>query len=417
MEQTQLLPHLFRTEYRKIVSVLCALFGIEHIETAEDIVSDTFLAASESWSLKGLPENPTAWLYTVAKNKARNSLNRHALFASKVVKDISYSIPVAEEIEIDLSSKSIHDSQLAMMFTVCHPAVSAEAQVALALNLLCGFGIQEIADAFLTNKDVIYKRLSRAKEKLKAEKIKIEQPTPAEMEERLDTVLTSLYLLFSEGYYSVSQDKILRKDLCAEAMRLNYLLIEHAQTNRPAVNALFALMSFHSSRFDARINQEGEIVLYEDQDVRRWNHDLITQGTHYLNLASQGNILTRYHLEAGIAFWHTQKKDSPEKWDNILQLYNHLLQLAYSPIAALNRTYALSKVYGKKTAIAAAEKLQLTSNHFYFSLLGNLYTNIDDAKALEHFRTAENLANSQADKTAMSKNIASLLMAQKQVYD
>lgn len=405
MEEKELIPRLFRTEYRKIVSVLCYLFGIEHIEIAEDIVSDTFLSATELWSLKGIPENPTGWLYTVAKNKTKNYLKRHALFAKKLSAEIKYSSNSVEEIDIDLSVKSINDSQLAMIFTVCNPCISTESQIALALNLLCGFGIQEIADAFLTNKEVVYKRLNRAKEKLKIEKIRIEQPSPAEIDDRLNTVLITLYLLFSEGYYSTSQDTILRKDLCAEAMRLTYLLAENEPTNKPAVNALLSLMCFHSSRFEARINEEGETVLYSDQDTTLWNKDLIDKGIYYLNQASKGNKLSKYHFEAGIAYWHTHKEDTTEKWENILQLYNQLLQIEYSPIAALNRTFALAKANGKGKAIIEAEKLQLTDNHFYYSLLGYLYTDVDNEKALKHFKTALSLANSGADKAVITKNI------------
>ena len=247
MEQTELIPHLFRTEYRKIVSVLCKLFGIEHIEIAEDIVSDTFLLASELWGLKGLPENPTAWLYIVAKNKTKDYLKRNSLFAQNISKEIKYNATTSEEIEIDLSIKNINDSQLAMIFVVCHPCNPAEAQIGLALNLLCGFGVDEIANAFLTNKKVIYKRLQRAKEKLRTDKIKIEQPTLSEINDRLSAVLMTLYLLFNEGYYSSSQDITLRKDLCLEAMRLTYLLIENEQLNKPFANALLSLMCFQSS--------------------------------------------------------------------------------------------------------------------------------------------------------------------------
>lgn len=408
MEEKELLPHLFRTEYRKIVAVLCYLFGIEHIEIAEDIVSDTFLSATESWVIKGLPENPTAWLYTVAKNKTKNYLKRNSLFEQKLAAEIKYNTEKTEEIEIDLSTKNISDSQLAMIFTVCNPVISSESQVALALNLLCGFGIQEIADAYLTNKEVVYKRINRAKEKLKTASIKIEQPTLADINNRLETVLTTVYLLFSEGYYSTSQNTIVRKDLCAEAMRLCYLLIENERTNTPAVNALFALMSFHSSRFEARINENGETVLYQDQDETLWNQDLIDQGRYFLNNASIGNQLSKYHLEAGIAYWHTQKEDSNDKWENILQLYNHLLILEYSPIAALNRTFALAKTNGKKEAIIEAEKLNLKENHFYYSLLGNLYTDIDNKKARAHFETALQLAGSEADKATIKRNIEKL---------
>jgi RNA polymerase sigma factor (sigma-70 family) len=294
MEQAELIPHLFRTEYRKIVSVLCKLFGIEHIETAEDIVSDTFLLASELWGLKGLPENPTAWLYLVAKNKTKDYLKRNSLFAQTISKEIKYYATDLEEIEVDLSIKNINDSQLAMIFVVCHPCNPAEAQISLALNLLCGFGVDEIANAFLTNKAVIYKRLQRAKEKLRTEKIKIEQPTSSEIDDRLSAVLMTLYLLFNEGYYSSSQDIALRKDLCFEAMRLTGLLIENKQTNMPSANALFSLMCFHSSRFDARLDQNGEIVLYENQDTDLWSQDLVIKGEYFLGQASQGDTLLAY---------------------------------------------------------------------------------------------------------------------------
>jgi RNA polymerase sigma factor (sigma-70 family) len=408
MEERALLPKLFRTEYQKIVSVLCSLFGIRHIEIAEDIVSDTFLSAAEHWNTKGVPENPTAWLYTVAKNKTKNYLKHNNIFEQKLMPDLKAGADQSEEIELDLSTKNIADSQLAMIFTVCNPVISGDAQIALALNLLCGFGIQEIADAFLTNKEVIYKRINRAKEKLKEANIRIEQPSLAAIDQRLETVLTTLYLLFSEGYYSTSQDTMLRKDLCAEAMRLTYLLVENPATNKPAVNALLALMCFHSSRFDARLNEKGEAILYEDQDENLWDKELIATGEYFLNQAASGNTLTKYHLEAGIAYWHTQKADTPQKWESILELYNSLLILEYSPIAALNRTYALAKTKGKQAAITEAEKLDLSDNQFYYSLLGTLYTDIDNSIALAHFKTALSLATSPVDKATITANIERL---------
>jgi RNA polymerase sigma factor (sigma-70 family) len=405
----ELIPHLFRTEYQKIVSVLCNLFGIHHIEIAEDIVSDTFLTASETWAIKGIPENPTAWLYTVAKNKTKNYLKRNDIFEKKIVTEIKYNSPINNpEFEIDLSDQNIADSQLAMLFTVCNPSNSDEAQIALALNLLCGFGINEIADAFLSNKEVIYKRINRAKERLKEENIKIQNPNPTEIKERIDTVLKTIYLLFSEGYYSTSQNTTLRKDLCAEAMRLTYLLIQNKTTHLPATNALMALMCFHSSRFEARTTENGEIILYQDQDESLWNQELIDKGTYFLSQSSTGNTLSKYHLEAGIAYWHTQKKDTAEKWEHILELYNNLIILEYSPIVALNRTYVLSKVIGKQGAIVEAEKLQLADNHFYYSLLGNLYSGYDNQKALQHFQTAFGLAKTNSDKNIINKNMLEL---------
>jgi RNA polymerase sigma-70 factor (ECF subfamily) len=405
MRDTELIPHLFRTEYRKIVSVLCKTFGIEHIEIAEDIVSDAFLLASEVWGLKGLPENPAAWLYIVSKNKTKDYLKRNSLFAQKISKEIKYKESASEEIEIDLSAKSINDSQLAMIFVVCHPCNPAEARIGLALNLLCGFGADEIANAFLTSKEAIYKRLQRAKERLRTEKIEIEQPALSEINDRLPDVLMTLYLLFNEGYYSLNQDSTLRKDLCLEAMRLTHLLIGNEQTNHPTANALLSLMCFQSSRFDARLNQNGETILYQDQDAGLWDKELIMQGTYFLSRASQGNKISKYHIEAGIAYQHTVKADTNEKWENILQFYNQLLLMEYSPMAALNRTYALAKVKGKREAIIEAEKIRLTDNHLYHSLLGELYTGLDNTKAISHFQNALALAKSTTDKMHIFKRI------------
>lgn len=406
MQQTELIPHLFRTEYRKIISVLCKTFGIAHIEAAEDITSETFLLASETWSIKGLPENPVAWLYTVAKNKAKNNLKREDLFNNKIATELQHTSPLTEETEIDLSAQNITDSQLQMMFAVCHPSIPQEAQVGLALRILCGFSIGEIAYAFLSNKEVINKRLYRAKEKLRTENVAIAFPPDHEIKPRLEPVMTTLYLLFNEGYYSSHNDATIRRDLCMEAMRLTHLLLENPSTNLPAVNALFALMSFQASRFEARSGKNGEIILYEDQDETLWDQAVIEQGKHFLDIAFRDSTITRYHIEASIACCHTQKQDTVQKWEHILQLYNRLLMIEYSPIAALNRTYALSKARSKQEAIAEAEKLQLTDNRFYHSLLGELYRDIDNIKAIAYFETALSLTQSEADKALLQKKIA-----------
>ena len=403
MTQRELIPHLFRTEFRKIAAVLCKYFGIGNIQVAEDIASETFLLAADTWTYKGIPANPTAWLYTVAKNKAKNHLHREKIFSEKISGELKQASPVTEELEINLSEQNIADSQLQMLLAICHPSIPTEAQVGLALRILCGFGIDEIATAFLSNWETINKRLYRAKEKLREEKIKIELPGHAQINERLDAVLTTLYLLFSEGYYSETDNNILREDLCAEAMRLTYMLMESQQTNLPKVNALYSLMCFHSSRFAARKNEKGDIILYHDQDESLWNMELINRGIYHLREASKGTELSKYHVEASIAYWHTIKADTKEKWDNILQLYNKLLVIEYSPIAALNRTYALSKVKGKEAAIIEAEKLNLTTNHFYFALLGELYRGIDDTKAIAHFQNAIALAKTDAERQTIQK--------------
>ena len=408
MDNGELIPHLFRTEYRKIVSALCKRFGFEQMEIAEDIASDTFMTAAQTWGLNGVPQNPAAWLYHVAKNKAKNHLHRNSFFENKIAYEIKKTFSDFHEEEIDLSPQNINDSQLQMIFAICHPSISPEAQIGLSLRILCGFGIEEIADAFLTNKETINKRLFRAKEKLREEKIRIEFPNASEIDERLENVLTTIYLLFNEGYYSVSQNKTVNKELCFEAMRLGTMLVENKYTNKPQVNALLSLMCFHASRFDARINKDGELVLYDEQDTSLWNADLISKGGYFLHSATTGNKISKYHLEATIAYWNTQKTDTKEKWENILQLYNRLLQIQYSPIAALNRTYALAKANGKQEAIVEAEKLNLTDNHFYFTLLGELYKDIDNKKAKENFQKAILLAKTQTDKQTIQKKIDNL---------
>ncbi|WP_295795886.1 DUF6596 domain-containing protein [Mucilaginibacter sp.] len=405
MEQQELIPHLFRTEYRKIVSVLCKRFGFAEIEVAEDIASETFITAAQTWGIKGIPPNPVAWLYNVAKNKAKNYLHRELLFNGKIAAELRNNLDEEYELEIDLSPQNINDSQLQMMFAICHPSIAPEAQVGLSLRILCGFGIDEIAEAFLSNKETINKRLFRAKEKLREGNIKIELPTLAEIDERLDAVLTTIYLLFNEGYYSVNKNQTIRKDLCLEAMRLCNMLIENKNTNKPHVNALMALMCFHTSRFDARIGINGEHISYEEQDTSLWNPDLISKGGYFLNCAAVGDRLTKYHLEATIAFWSTRQPDTTEKWENVLQLYNHLLQIEYSPVAALNRTFALSKANGKNEAIIVAEKLNLIDNQFYFTLLGELYTGIDKGKAKLNFEKALFIAKNQPDKQSIQKKI------------
>jgi RNA polymerase sigma factor (sigma-70 family) len=408
MEKDVLIPQLFKTEYRKIISVLCKLFGIVHIEIAEDITNDTFLLATETWGLKGIPENPTAWLYTVAKNRTKDYFKRHKTFSEKIVSDLKHHQTEIEEIEIDLSVKNIMDSQLQMIFAICNPIIPAEAQIGLALRILCGFGIDEIAEAFLSNKETINKRLFRAKEKLRLENIKIELPNESDINNRLETVLTTLYLLFNEGYHSSTQNTHLRKELCLEAMRLNYFLIENEVSNKPIVNALMSLMCFHSSRFEARTNQLGEPILYEEQNKDLWNEALIEKGNFYLIKSAKGQEISKYHLEASIAYWHCTKIENSTKWENILQLYNQLLQIEYSPITALNRTYALSKTAGKEKAIQEALKLDLKENHFYHSLLGYLNTNHDNNKAILHFETAYTLAKSVYDKKTIETHLKKL---------
>jgi RNA polymerase sigma factor (sigma-70 family) len=409
MEESVLIQQLFKTEYRKIISVLCKLFGIEHLDMAEDITNDTFLLATETWGVKGIPDNPTAWLYTVAKNKTKDYFKRRKIFREKIVVDFNHNSTDFDEIDIDLSSQNISESQLLMMFAVCNPVIAKVAQIGLALRILCGFGIDEIAEAFLTNKETINKRFFRAKEKLRTENVKIEMPHETDISQRLDMVLATIYVLFTEGYYSTTQNISLRKDLCLEAMRLNYLLLENDKTNQPITNALMSLMCFHASRFDARTSETGESILYDSQNRDLWHDELIDKGNYFLIESAKGQEVSKYHLEASIAYLHCTKIEPPNKWENILQLYNKLLLIDYSPMAALNRTYALAKANGKPIAIKEAEKLNLTNNHLYFVLLGNLYTDFDNTIAIKHYQTALTLVKTTHDKGVIENYIRKIL--------
>jgi len=408
-KQYESLKQLFQQEFSKMVAVISKLYGLQHIEIAEDIVSETFLAAAETWGVKGIPPNPAAWLYTVAKQKTLYYFRRNKILDEKIIPALKANQSEATEMEeLDFSSQNIKDSQLQMLFAICTPAIASEAQIGLALRILCGFGIDEIAEAFLSNKETINKRLFRAKEKLRAEHINMEMPPEPEISERLDNVLHVIYLLFSEGYYSQTQNEILRKDFCLEAMRLGLLLTDYEKTNFPKTNALMALMCFHASRFDARQDKEDALILYEDQNEALWDKELIKQGIHFLSRSAEGNEVSSYHLEARIAYWHCMKQDTNEKWNEILQLYDQLLLVNYSPGVVLNRIYALYKAKGYKTALAEAEKLQINDSHFYFLLLGELYKHEDVSKAKTNFQKALSLAKTQTEKQEIWEKIDGL---------
>ena len=403
MNEKKLIPHLFRSEFSKIVAVLCKTFGLSNIQLAEDIVSETFLIATETWGLKGLPDNPTAWLYTVAKNKTKDYFKHAQVFNEKVAPQILHQIN-NYEIEVNLSPQNISDSQLQMLFAVCNPIISAEAQITLALRVLCGFGIDEIAHAFLSNKETIQKRLSRAKDKLWQHKVDLSFPPENQLNSRLDSVLSVIYLLFNEGYYSTTSNQTLKKELCVEAMRLTYMLLENESTNLPQTNALMALLCFHSSRFESRTNTQGELILYANQDRANWDYALIQKGEEYLNKSAKGSI-TKYHLEAGISFWHTKTNATPNKWENILQYYNQLLQINYSPVAALTRTYALAMAKNKNVAIKEALKINLKGSHLYHSLLAELYSGVDQKNQILQLEKALALVKTKPERLLIEQKL------------
>jgi RNA polymerase sigma factor (sigma-70 family) len=398
---------LFQQEFSKMVAVISKLFGLEHIEIAEDIVSETFLLALKDWKAKGVPPNPAAWLYTAAKRKTLYHFRRNKILEDKIIPEITEEQHTGF-FEPDFSTQNIKDSQLQMLFAICNPAIASEAQIGLALRILCGFGIDEIAEAFLSNKETINKRLFRAKEKLRVENVKMELPPANEIEKRLENVLHVIYLLFNEGYYSKTQNQILRRDLCLDAMRLCIMLTEYDKTNRPNTNALLALMCFHTSRFSARQAADNSVVLFEQQDTGLWDLTMIRQGFEHLDRSAQGDEVSSYHLEARIAGLHCMKEDTIEKWETILRLYDQLLLVNYSPSVALNRTFALYKAHGQEEALIEAEQLKLEGNHFYHILLGELYKNQDKEKAISNLERAHDLARTQTEKQILQMKIYNL---------
>jgi RNA polymerase sigma factor (sigma-70 family) len=403
--ETELIAHLFRTEYRKIVSVLCKRFGLSQIEVAEDIAGETFLRAAETWMFRGVPANPAAWLYRAARNAAVNRLRRDAVFATRVVPGAAAAGASGgaglDAFDLDLSPANVLDSQLQTMFAICHPSLPPEAQVGLALRILCGFGIDEIASAFLTNRETINKRLYRARERLRHDGVVIGPPRL----EALDAVLRTIYLLFNEGYYSTVEDEVLRRDLCLEAMRLCNMLAEYPPCAVPPVFALLSLMCFHAARFDARVDADGAMVLLAEQDTSLWNAELIARGADFMRRSAAGSVISVYHLQAGIAFWHTQPGDH---WEDILSLYNQLLVLEYSPVAALNRTYALARARGARAAIPEALKLGLGGSRFYWALLGELHAGVDAVAARAYFGRALEMARTAAERVLLQRKRAAL---------
>lgn len=400
---SKLLPELFRQEYLKMISMLCRHFGLKHIEIAEDIVGDTFLKASETWEIQGIPENPAAWLYTVAKNKAKDHLKRITLFETQIIELIRPNESEAE-LDFEYSGQNIADNQLAMIFAVCDPGNASENQICLALQILCGFSVEEIANAFLTKTETIKKRLYRSRANLRNCGFQIKPLNQSEIKLRLGPVLKTLYLLFNEGYFSSTNDHPIRKELCSEAIRLTLILTDNPLTNIAQTKALLALMCYQSSRLEARTNHEGETILFEEQDKTLWDKNLIEKGNYYLVNACDGSEISKYHLEAGIAYWHTMPA-AENKWEQILQLYNQLILLEYSPMAALNRAFAFARVYGYKKAIQETERLNLTGNPYYYKVLGYLYEPIDKVKAIDHYQNAIKLTRSKAEKQMIQKEI------------
>ena len=375
---SKLVDHLFRHESGKMISVLSKLLGLQNLETANDIVQDSLLQAMNTWSFKGIPDKPSAWLYRVAKNKAIDFLRKE-----KKLREISPQYSYLLQSEYTLAStvnnffleNEIQDSQLRMMFACCHPAIAEEAQLALTLKTLCGLSVPEISKAFLTTEETIAKRIYRAKEKIKAEKIQLDVPHSNELPSRIDTVLKSLYLLFNEGYNSSHPDHLIREDLCEEAMRLCLLVTQHALTAFPRTKALLALMCFQASRLDARLDDKSNIILLKHQDRSKWNRSLMSKGFELMEESTEPFEVSTYHLEAAIASQHaTARSFEQTDWKSIYHLYEMLFQLQPNPIVAMNKAIASAYAISKENALNELQKISgLEHHHLYLASIGEIY--------------------------------------------
>jgi RNA polymerase sigma-70 factor (ECF subfamily) len=390
-----------------MAAVLTRLLGFNSLDAAEDIVQDTLLQAMSVWKIKGVPENPAAWLYTVAKRKAIDVIRQHKLHEqhhtaiSLALKSEWTLAPTVNQLFLE---NEIEDSQLRMMFACCHPSIPYESQVALTLKTLCGLSIAEIAASFLAAEETITKRLYRAREKIREENISLEAPIPAHLPGRLDALLHSLYLLFNEGYNSSHPNELIRHDLCGEAMRLCLLLVKNPVTNSPSANALLALMCFQASRAEARIHSDGSIILLKDQDRSRWSKPLTEKGKYYLERAANGPEVSEYHIEAAIAGSHScAAKFNDTNWQEIHKLYSILINIKPSPIIELNKAIALGYAQSPAAGLSALLEIKSLENHYLLhAALGDFYMQLGDTdKSRIHYARAQMLTSSIAEKNLL----------------
>ena len=408
---TQLIDHLFRHESGKMISVLSRLLGLQNIEASQDIVQDTLLQAMRTWAYNGVPENPSGWLYRVAKNKAIDLLRRKKKFQEirpqyAYLLESEYSLtPTVHNFFLE---NEIQDSQLRMMFACCHPAIAEESQVALTLKTLCGLSVSEISKAFLTTEDIIAKRIYRAKEKIKTENIQLDVPQSNELPSRIDTVLKSLYLLFNEGYNSSHQDHLIREDLCEEAMRLCFLLTQHSLTAYPRSKALLALMCFQASRLDARLDDKSNIILLKHQDRSKWNRSLMSKGFELMEESTEPFEVSSYHFEAAIAAQHaTAKSFEQTDWKSIYHLYEMLYELQPNPIVAMNKAIASAYAIGRENALNELQKISgLEHHHLYLASIGEIHFEMQNkTEAKKFYQKALHFTSSGHEQQLLASKI------------
>jgi RNA polymerase sigma factor (sigma-70 family) len=398
-----------------MVATLTRIFGIHNLALAEDVVQDAFCRALEVWKLRGVPENPSAWLMTVAKNRARDVLRRERTartFAPELGRLLTSEWTLTPALEQAFGPRALEDDQLRMMFSCCHPRLSEPAQVALVLHLLCGFSVREIANALLSEFAATEKRITRAKKVLAASERLFEIDDATDYASRLSAVHRALYLLFSEGYHGASPQTAVRVELCREAMRLARLLLAHPLSAIPATHALYALMCFDAARLPSRVDASGNLKRLALQDRSRWDHSLVTEGRKHLELAAAGTEVSDYHLEAAIAAVHTSAASAERTdWAQIVALYDALLRVRPSPVVELNRAIALAQSEGPERGLEAlraiADSERLAAYPFFAAAFGELELRCGrEVAAREHFRAALALARNPMERHFFEERVA-----------
>ena len=410
----QVVDHLFRRESGKMIATLTRILGFENLQLAEDVVQDALLKAMQNWAFSGVPRNPSAWLMQVARNQALDAVRRQQNFWSKE-EDITAFFEQRSGAEAGPESvhfdDEIRDDQLRMMFACCHPDLPRESQVSLTLKTLCGFGEEEIAAAFLTSAAAVAKRLVRARQRIRESGIALEIPAGNELSQRLDAVLQTLYLLFNEGYKASRGDELIRQDLCDEAIRLTTLLVEHPTGNRPKTHALLSLMLLSGARLSARVDAEGNLLLLAEQDRSRWDKAMIQRGLAHLNRSAAGEEISEFHLQAGIAYCHcTAASYETTDWQRILTLYDILVETNNSPVVALNRAVAISRVRGPEAGLKAvgliSDRATLEPYYLLHAVVAQFHFDLGNyAEASRHFQRAQTLANVKSEQEFLATRL------------
>ncbi len=394
----ELVDHLFRRETGRIIATLTRILGVKNLALAEDVVQEALVRALELWPFHGVPDNPSAWLIQVAKNRALDRLRRDTSFAAKVG---SLKQLATEQAPL----QPFDDDEVAMLFLCAHPSLAPEARLALTLKLGGGFGVREISRAFLAEESAIAQRLVRAKRQIREEGLTFEMPGDTELPERLESVLSVLYLIFNEGYGA------LRGDLCEEAIRMARLVSGHCVTASPAAYALLALFLLQSSRFAARVDPSGALLLLGDQDRTKWDRKRIHEGLIWMDRSAAGNVVTPYHLEACIAAEHAVAADaSSTNWVHVIELYDQLFELKPSPVVALNRAVAVARVAGPLAGIEEIERIgnQQSLQRYYLThaALGALWRELaEEDKARDHFRQALHCSCSEVERQFLEQRL------------